>query len=458
MGLGVLHRCGALAARGYVSTTRWLENEVGLSRPEATGMLARSAALNTDYQATRDALLTGEITTAKARALTQELDTALRGLPLEHLADQRVIAEQILLDLARTATVAEIRRAGKKIRFFLDPDGTTAAALAAYEDQSLALTPTGSMIRIEGWVDAEGGALVLTALDQIIDEWFRTGSLSPEDRLPDGIEPGSAQGRRLRRTRRSHLLALALVELARRQLDNGLLGSRHEVRPHLVLTADLDDIAAGRGGELRIPGHDEPVLLPSVTVGRMLCDAEITAAITRQVTCPSGLPTVGNADVVAWLRAKAHDVLYVGRAMRTISPRLRRALERRDRHCCFPGCRVDPSRTEAHHVTPWEVGGATDVDNLVLLCPRHHHYVHAGGWTITATDLPPTATGCWASRHRDLGPDQQGARLHDCTTVTFRPDRLLWRPVPSHCLGVDLPCTTRRSHGSMPVMRRRAPD
>ena len=29
LGVGQLHRSGALAAQGYLSTTRWMENEVG---------------------------------------------------------------------------------------------------------------------------------------------------------------------------------------------------------------------------------------------------------------------------------------------------------------------------------------------------------------------------------------------------------------------------------------------
>jgi hypothetical protein len=396
VGVGVLHRSGALAGHGYVSTSRWLENEVGMSRSDASTLIARASAWDWDYPATRDAVLAGEVSAAKAREITRGLDTALRGLPIEYLAEQRAAGERLLLSLARTATAAQVRKAATRVRFYLDADGTTAAVLAAHEDQTLRITPTGAMVRVEGWLDAEGGALVTTALDQIVDEWFRTGSLPVEDRLPDGVDPHSAEGRRHRRPRRAHLLGLALVELARRQLDNGLLGSRHGVQPHVVLTATLGDIAAGRGGEILLPGHDDPVLVPSVTVGRMLCDSMVTGIITRQVDCPEGTPTGGSTDLVAWLRDAAHDVLYVGREHRVVPPRLRRALERRDRHCAFPGCRVDTSRTHAHHVTPWEAGGATDIDNLVLLCARHHHYVHEGGWTITKTDLPPTATGHWA--------------------------------------------------------------
>ncbi|WP_449373979.1 HNH endonuclease [Arthrobacter psychrolactophilus] len=38
--------------------------------------------------------------------------------------------------------------------------------------------------------------------------------------------------------------------------------------------------------------------------------------------------------------------------------------------------------TEAHHIIPWQDGGDTSVDNGVLCCSRHHHYLHDRGWTV----------------------------------------------------------------------------
>jgi hypothetical protein len=69
-------------------------------------------------------------------------------------------------------------------------------------------------------------------------------------------------------------------------------------------------------------------------------------------------------------------------ATRQISRRLRRALEHRDRCCVVPGCGATRG-LHAHHIRHWEDGGATDLDNLVLLCPYHHRLHHSGGITIT---------------------------------------------------------------------------
>ncbi|MFN8149165.1 MAG: HNH endonuclease, partial [Candidatus Nanopelagicales bacterium] len=96
------------------------------------------------------------------------------------------------------------------------------------------------------------------------------------------------------------------------------------------------------------------------------------------------------------LRSTAIAVLYVGRSKRTITPAQRRALEARDRHCIFPGCRAHPRRCHAHHVREWENGGSTDLDNLALLCVRHHISVHEGGWTLTPTPgIAANETGYW---------------------------------------------------------------
>ena len=52
-----------------------------------------------------------------------------------------------------------------------------------------------------------------------------------------------------------------------------------------------------------------------------------------------------------------------------------RALHKRSRHCQYPGCTAT-HELEAHHIEPHESGGETILDNLILLCPRHHKRLH----------------------------------------------------------------------------------
>jgi hypothetical protein len=103
------------------------------------------------------------------------------------------------------------------------------------------------------------------------------------------------------------------------------------------------------------------------------------------------------------------SVLDVGRKTRTIPPAIRRALQARDGRCQFPGCIA--RRCYAHHLVHWAHGGSTGIDNLTLLCRRHHRLIHEGGigirrdadgrvffhrgnWTrINEAPAPPVWTG-----------------------------------------------------------------
>jgi hypothetical protein len=100
--------------------------------------------------------------------------------------------------------------------------------------------------------------------------------------------------------------------------------------------------------------------VPRVVVERLSCDANVARVVMRG---PS-------------------EVLDLGRRTRLVSPAQFRALVRRDGHCVFPGCDRPPKWTDAHHVVPWIRGGATDIDNLVLLCRRHQVLCHEGGWRL----------------------------------------------------------------------------
>ncbi len=86
-----------------------------------------------------------------------------------------------------------------------------------------------------------------------------------------------------------------------------------------------------------------------MTIESMLCDS----AIHRFVT--------DGASVA----------VDVGRSTLNGEPPFFAALTLRDQGCRFPGCDRPVSQCEAHHVTPWQHGGSTDRDNLVLLRLSH---------------------------------------------------------------------------------------
>ena len=98
-----------------------------------------------------------------------------------------------------------------------------------------------------------------------------------------------------------------------------------------------------------------------------------SAETARRLAC--------DAATVTMRHGPGGEILDVGRRTRTISPALRRALAARDRRCRFPGC--GNRRCDAHHIEHWADGGRTALDNLVLLCRRHHRAVHEEGFRVT---------------------------------------------------------------------------
>ena len=132
-----------------------------------------------------------------------------------------------------------------------------------------------------------------------------------------------------------------------------------------LVTLARCDGAAGGGADARRSrttlivhmSDDGPALLEGAgplsteTAARLACDAR------RLAIKPSG-----------------RDLVH-SRVGRCASYAQQRALHKRSAHCQYPGCTA-ARELEAHHVTPVERGGTTELDNLILLCPRHHKLLH----------------------------------------------------------------------------------
>ena len=102
----------------------------------------------------------------------------------------------------------------------------------------------------------------------------------------------------------------------------------------------------------------------SYLLGYLSC----TATLTRVLVDGNGAP------------------LDVGRAHRLATPAQRKALTVRDGGCVVPGCACPADGADVHHVIAWSAGGATDLDNLLMLCARHHQMVHMGILQVKVED------------------------------------------------------------------------
>ncbi len=76
------------------------------------------------------------------------------------------------------------------------------------------------------------------------------------------------------------------------------------------------------------------------------------------------------------------EPLSIGRKSRVMPKAIERALRTTDNGCCqFPGC-GNRRFLHSHHVEHWSNGGDTSLNNLMLLCTRHHTLAHEGGFRI----------------------------------------------------------------------------
>ena len=148
-------------------------------------------------------------------------------------------------------------------------------------------------------------------------------------------------------------------------------------------------------------------VIGSVATQRISCDATISRVLIDSEGVPVGL----------------------GRSKRLFTSPQRRLLALRDGGCRFPGCGMPPAFTDGHHVTPWAVGGETNLDNGVLMCRFHHNAVHEGPWRIKPLDPIRGASGELV--FQDRSGQQLRSRPQSLTTDQLT--KIAWWSRPPRC-------------------------
>ena len=339
---------------------------------------------------------------ARARMLVR-VAAALECLPkIERaFADGRLSLEQVqsLTDVATPETEEQV------LELALGLSGSQLARFCAYYRSALKAegrrrhrsrylrtryTDDG-MWRINGELPAEDGAIVERALhvarDAIRRERAGHESVAEDEAIDlpsaeDAEDPYAAER------------ADALVHVADRFVS-GSGGAVDADRHVVVVHADITALANGEG----VASLEDGGAIPAKAAARIACDAPTVSLVEND-----GRP------------------LSVGRKTRRVNRTLRRALDARDRGCRFPGCHRR-GRTEAHHIQHWSRGGATEADNLLLLCSSHHTAVHERDLTIERSPTGftfRTPDGAIVQRPplRALGPGLRHANASRGVVVT----------------------------------------
>ncbi|MGZ6996082.1 MAG: DUF222 domain-containing protein [Acidimicrobiia bacterium] len=222
---------------------------------------------------------------------------------------------------------------------------TTDEAIARHESRSLSFrwNEQRGALRVWGWIPDADGAGVAVALTRGAD------AAGPDEH--GQWEPFPVR------------CADVLVESLTRDVADDSEPQRATLMVHTPEAA-LRDGSSEPGAYLDTGETGIPIA--NGTARRLACDA-IRQAVVEDAR---GVP------------------IKLGRRTRTVPKHLFRLLKHRDRHCRAPGC----TRTRglhAHHLVHWADGGETNLDNLILLCSRHHRLVHERHWRICGHPSQP---------------------------------------------------------------------
>lgn len=313
------------------------------------------------------ALVAGTVSVELVRAVTGILDEVVDRVD----AEVWVVAEAGLAEFAVAHSFAESVVEAKRVRDRLDAAGVARREAERRAARCLTLgaeRPDG-MTPVRGLLDPESAAVVRAGLDALTHP--RNTATAPDVSGADGSGGATADERSY-----PQRAVDALVALVRRALAQGLPATGG-TRPQVVITISVADLVSGRG-VAHLEGSGERASV--ATARRQACDGEVIPAV---------LGTEG-------------AVLGLGLSHRLFSVAQRRALALRDGGCVAPGCARPPGWCDAHHVEHWAEGGATDLDNAVLLCGWDHQRVHDG---LLEVEMRPTAFGPRVPWTRHRRPD-----------------------------------------------------
>jgi len=391
-GIERLQATDAVRELGWASVKDYLTHLTGGHKGTGGG-LVRAVEQLRDLPEVQTALETGRVSLPQARAIAAKVHT------LPRVPEFRTAVAAELLELVGTHhyDASDLQAAFGEVVRGLDPDAALVnadkergkAERGAHHARYLSFAEDGlGGVRVKGYGTLEDAEAIKTVLYPLAAPVTSTpGACGGVPRPASGpaydtdgvataracLDPECAHDGRDVRDAGARLWD-ALVEACDRltltdeltsNLTGGLTGNLprdHGAPPRVVVLIDQDSLTqqvidAGLADNGQTPSGTR---LSATTVRRMACDAEIIPAV------------LGTHS----------QVLDVGRAQRLVTPGLWTALVIRDRHCAFPGCTRMPLACDAHHITHWAEGGATSLDNLVMLCRHHHTLAHQTPWIV----------------------------------------------------------------------------
>lgn len=331
---------------GYLSKLwRLTPHEACARVREATALSPRAALTGDVLEPLRpiaaQARTAGVLSASQASLIVKTLHELPTDLPVEDVDS----AEAILVQAAHSMHTGDLAKVARHLRDAIDPDGQEPSEHEQQRRRELWFRPgPDGMTRFGGTLDAATAAKA--------EAWF--GAMA-KPRPSDATGPDERSAGQRRHDAFGELLNLAL------RADEYATSAGSPVTVHLSLTAEQFTTGTGHAAT----SHGQHIRVPEAL--RMMDQACIAWAIHNSTG----------------------GIINFGRTRRLASRDQTEALLLRDGGCAFPACDYPMEWCERHHITEWQHGGRTDLDNLVLLCAYHHARFQQQGWRITMRDKVP---------------------------------------------------------------------
>jgi hypothetical protein len=319
--------------QGAMSCAHWLTWRIGLDRGAAREKVRVARALGA-LPRIDAAFAAGRLSYAQVRAVTRVANAE---------------NEERLLEVALAATGAQLEQICRGLR-----SATRGESEAAQERYVRARFLGNGLVKLEVVVTPDESSLIINAIERTREALTPRLLAAATGTVPTATTYESKP-----------------VAAPRPSAVDALL---HLVSNAINHETESAERVAGATSEIVIHVDRELTKSDGMLSARLQDGTPVSAETLRRVCCDGGVVPAAVDDHGA--------VLDVGRRTRAVPSAIRRALWIRDQGCRFPGC-MNQRYVHGHHVKHWLHGGATSLDNLVLLCAWHHRLLHEAGFSAT---------------------------------------------------------------------------
>jgi hypothetical protein len=343
------------------STAAWLRGEVPMTPRRAKQAVVLAQALDSGhYPATAAALAAGRLMPDQARSIVSAVD----ALPDRLFAEEKARGEAHLVELGREYDARQLERLGKHLLEVIDPEMAEQELGKRLEAEEEAAARATSFTMVDDGRGKVRGRFTLPSLQGQMLRRLLQGFANPQ--IPGAIP-------------RSERSSEDPDERPRRRLTSEVMG---DALMRLVETYPVDQVPVSGGLNATVVVTMAVETLQDGLAGATVAGTEVrvSGGGARRLACAAGV-------IPAVLDGKGR-VLDLGRRSRlaTRAQRLAKLIEQQG-HCAIEHCDRPASWADAHHWKKrWVDGGTTNLDDLVLICPRHHTLAHLPGRFLQPAD------------------------------------------------------------------------